>query len=115
LRGAEFEFNFESPLHDAIEEQKGQKFQTAQALIGSAMALDPSCAFLPKTEVALREALIGVGVPASWLNTEAFVQQQKENQQAQAAAQQKLAAMEQASNAAKNIGQSGLVPQTAPA
>ena len=111
LRGAEIEFTFESPLHDAIEEQKGQKFQQAQALIGSAIALDPSCAFLPKTEVALRDALMGVGIPATWLNTDAYVQEQKSNQQAAAQAQQKLAAIEQASNAAKNIGQSGMVPQ----
>ncbi len=109
LRGAEIEFAFESPLHDAIEQQKGQKFQEAQALIASAVALDPSTAFLPKTEVALREALLGVGVPATWLNSEQFVQQAKANQQAQAQAAQKLSAIEQASNAAKNIGQSGLV------
>jgi len=111
LRGAEIEFHFESPLHDAIEEQKGQKFQQAQALIGAAIALDPSCAFLPKTEVALRDALMGVGVPATWINSEAYVKEQKNNQQAAAAAQQKLNAIEQASNAAKNIGQSGMVPQ----
>jgi hypothetical protein len=102
-------------LHDAIEEQKSQKFQTAQALIGSAIALDPSCAFLPKTEVALRDALLGAGVPAAWLNSEAYVTQQKANQQAMAAQQGKLAMIEQASNAAKNIGQSGLIPQQVPA
>jgi hypothetical protein len=111
LRGAEIEFSFESPLHDAIEEQKAQKFQSAQALIGAAIALDPSCAFLPKTEVALRDALHGAGVPTTWLNTEAYVAEQKNNQQQQIAASQKLAAIEQASNAAKNIGQSGMVPQ----
>lgn len=111
LRGTEIEFSFESPLHDAIEEQKGQKFQQAQALIGAAIALDPSCAFLPKTEVALRDALTGVGIPSTWVNTEAYVQDKKADQAAQAAVRQKLAAMEQASNAVKNIGQSGMVPQ----
>lgn len=111
LQGAEMEFSFESPLHDAIEEQKGQKFQQAQALVGAAIALDPSCAFVMKGEVALRDALTGIGVPAAWQNTEAFVTEQKANQQAAQANQQKLAAMEQASNTAKNIGQSGLVPQ----
>ena len=115
LRGAEIEFTFESPLHDAIEEQKGQKFQQAQALIGSAIALDPSCAFLPKTEVALRDALVGVGIPATWLNSEAFVKEQKANQQAMQAKQATLANMEQASNVAKNVGQSGMVQTSAPA
>lgn len=111
LRGAEIEFTFESPLHDAIEQQKSQKFQEMQALVGAAIALDPSCAFLPKAEVALRDALAGVGAPTTWLNTEAFVADQKANQQAQQAAQQKLAAMEQGSNVVKNIGQSGMASQ----
>ena len=111
LRGAEIEFTFESPLHDIIEEQKGQKFQQAQALIGSAIALDPSCAFLPKTEVALRDALMGVGIPATWLNSESYVKEQKANQQAMQQKQATLDNMEQASNVAKNVGQSGMVPQ----
>jgi hypothetical protein len=112
LHGADIAFSFESPLHDAIEQQKGQKFQEAQALIGAAIALDPSCAFLPKTEVALREALQGIGVPATWVNSESFVEDAKANQQASMAAQQKLALVQQASEAAKNIGQSGMVPQS---
>ena len=112
---ADIEFTFESPLHDAIESQKSEKFQQAMALVGSAIALDPSCAYLPKTEVALRDALMGAGIPATWQNTEAFVREKKANQEAAAQAQQKLAAMEQASNAAKNIGQSGMAPQQAPA
>jgi hypothetical protein len=111
LHGADIAFNFESPLHDAIEQQKGEKFQQAQALIGSAMALDPSCAFLPKTEVALREALLGIGVPAAWVNSEAYVTEQKANQEQLMAQQQKLALLQQASESAKNIGQSGMVPQ----
>ena len=113
LRGAEMDFNFESPLHDAIEQQKGQKYQEAQQLIGSAIALDPSAAFLPKTEIALRDALNGIGVPPEWLNNEAYVEQMKKQQQDMQAQQQKLAMMEQASNTAKNLGQSGMVPQQA--
>ena len=109
--GAEIDFAFESPLHDAIDEMKGQKFQQAQQLIGAAMALDPSVAFVPKAEVALRDALHGIGVPSSWLNDEAYVEEQKKNQQAKADAAQQLAAMEQGSNVVKNLGQSGAIPQ----
>lgn len=109
LRGQEIDFAFESPLHDAIEEQKGQKFQQAQQLIGSAIALDPACGFVPKAEIALRDALLGIGVPAKWLNNEDYVQKAKEQQAAQAAQTQKLQAIQQASEAAKNIGQSGLM------
>lgn len=108
LREAEFEFSFQSPLHDAIEQQKSQKFQEAQALIGAAIAIDPSCAFLPKTEVALRDALHGIGVPSAWLNSESAVKEQKDQAEARAQSQAMLANIEQASVAAKNIGQSGL-------
>jgi hypothetical protein len=110
LRGAEIDFSFESPLHDVIEEQKGQKFQQIQVLVSAAAALDPTSVYVPNVEVALRDALLGVGVPARWLNSEVDVAKQKENQQAQQAAQQKLAAMESASTTAKNIGQSGMIP-----
>jgi hypothetical protein len=115
LRGAEIDFSFESPLHDAIEQQKGQKFTEAQALIGSAIALDPSCGFVPKAEVALRDALTGIGVPSAWLNSEGYVQEAKDNKARQDAQAQQLAQIEQGSNIAKNIGQSGLVPQGVPA
>jgi hypothetical protein len=108
--GAEVSFVFESPLHDAIEQQKGQKFQEATQLIAGAIALDPSAAFVPKAEVALRDALSGIGVPSKWLNSEGFVEDAKAKQQAQMAQAQRLAAMEQGSNVAKNLGQSGLMP-----
>ena len=111
LRGADIDFTFESPLHDAIDQQKGQLFQQAQAIIGGAVALDPSCSFVPKAEVALRDALTGIGVPARWMNTEGFVEQAKEAKANQDAQQQRLAQITQAAGAAKDIGQSGLVPQ----
>jgi hypothetical protein len=112
LRGSEVDFAFESPLHDAIEEQKGQKFQQAQALIGSAIALDPACGFVPKAEVALRDALLGIGVPAAWINNAEYVQKAKEAQAEQAANQQRLAAIQQASEAAKNLGAAGVLQPT---
>jgi hypothetical protein len=115
LKGSEVDFAFESPLHDAIEQQKGQKFQQASELIAQAISMDASAAFVPKVETALRDALDGLGVPASWMNSEEHVKEQ----QAQAAAaqqqQQRLAAMEQGSNVAKNLGQSGMVPPPTPA
>ena len=107
LRGAEIAFNFESPLHDAIEQQKGQKFQEAQGLISVAVSLDPSCSAVPKAEVALRDALTGIGVPATWMNTEQYVQEAKAKQAQAQQQQQQLAALEQGSNVVKNLGQSG--------
>jgi len=110
LRGADIDFSFESPLHDAIEEQKGQKFTNGIALIGQAIALDPSCAFVPKVEVALRDALLATGTPAAWLNNEAFVQEAKAHQAQQAAQQQQLGNIATAAGAARDLGQSGMVP-----
>lgn len=107
LRGAEIDFSFESPLHDAIEQQKGQKFQEAQGLISVAVSLDPSCASVPKAETALRDALTGIGVPATWMNSEQYVEEAKAKQQQAQAQQQQLAALEQGSNVVKNLGQSG--------
>lgn len=115
LRGAEIAFNFESPLHDAIEQQKGQKFQEAQGLISVAIGLDPSCASVPKAEVALRDALTGIGVPAAWMNTEEFVKEAKAKQEQGQQAKQALAAMEQGSNVVKNIGQAGVRGASGPA
>jgi hypothetical protein len=103
LRGAEIDFAFESPLHDAIEQMKGQKFQEAQGLIATAVSLDPSTAFVPRAEVALRDALNGIGVPARWLNSESFVEEAKAAQAKQAQTQQTLANMQQGSEVAKNI------------
>lgn len=110
LRGADIDFTFESPLHDVIEQQKGQKFQEAQQLISGAIALDPAAQYVPDAVTALRDALQGIGVPATWINSQAKVDAQKQQAQSQQQAQQRLANMEQASNAVKNIGQSGLTP-----
>lgn len=110
LQGASIDFTFESPLHDAIEQQKGQKFQEASQLIAAAVALDQSCAYVPKAEVALRDALKGIGVPTRWLNDEATVQLAQKNAAQQQQAAQMLANLTQGSEVAKNLGQSGLMP-----
>lgn len=111
LRGAEIEFHFESPLHDAIEQQKGQLFQQAQGLIGIAVSLDPTCSTIPKAADALRDAMTGIGVPATWMNSEAESQAMQKKMQLQQQQQQTLANMESGSNVVKNIGQAGVLPQ----
>jgi len=64
------EFEFESPLHDAIEEQKGQKFQEAKVLVAEALDLDPNTPrHMIDAQAALREALIGIGIPATWMRS----------------------------------------------
>lgn len=114
LRGAEVDFRFESPLHDLIEQQKGHIYQESIALVGAALSLDPTASALPKVEVMLRDALMGIGAPAAWVNSEAAVDGAKKGMAAKQAQAEQLAAMEQASTTVKNIGQSGLAEQPAP-
>ncbi len=105
LQGADLQFRFESPLHDAIEAQKGQKFLEGAQLIAAAAQMDQKAAALPDTVVALRDALMGIGYPAKWVRSEITVQQIEEQQKAADAAASTLAAMEQGSNAAVNLSQ----------
>jgi hypothetical protein len=103
MRGMEIEFHFESPLNDVIDQQKGQKWLEAKALLADAIALDPTTAYVVDARTALRDALAGVGVPAKWTRSEAEVDQQVQQAQAQQQAAQLLAAMEQGSNVAANL------------
>jgi hypothetical protein len=105
LQGADILFRFESPLHDVIEAQKATKFQEMGALLAQAAQLDPSAAALPDVMTALRDALRGSKVPEAWLRSDVSVQDTLAAQQAAVDSQQQLAAMEQASMVAKNLGQ----------
>ncbi|MGH8679716.1 MAG: portal protein, partial [Burkholderiales bacterium] len=73
LRNADVEFRFESPLHDAIEQQKGMKFLEFKQLIATAIALDPTVSHIPDIRVAFREAADGIRVPANWMRNESQV------------------------------------------
>jgi hypothetical protein len=105
LRGSEIEFHFESPLHDAIESEKGAKLQQAKMMMADAIALDPSNADVLDAQVALREALIGIGVPALWVRSEDEVAQRAQARQQQQNVQQTLANVQQGAEAAKALGE----------
>jgi len=104
IQGADIEFRFTSPLHDAIEEQKGHLFLESAQLLAQALAIDPSVVALPKIEVSLRDALTGIGAPATWLNSEADVEKAKKDAQAQAKATAMLQALKLGSESVKNVG-----------
>jgi len=70
LRGAEITFRFESPLHDAIEAQKGHLLMESGQMIAQAMQLDPTAGSLVNVKTALRDALDGAKIPAKWMNSE---------------------------------------------
>lgn len=110
LRGADISFTFESPLHDAIEQQLGQIFIQGKQMLAEALAIDPSVSALPKMDVALRDVLNGIGTPATWMHTEAEVQAAKDAQAQKAQAQEMLAAMQQGGQVVRDLGQSGVLP-----
>lgn len=89
LQGQNIQFKFQSPLRDAIESQKGQKFLEAKEILREAAELDPGSLAQIDVQMALRDALGGIGVPAKWLRSEQDVadilaaQQEQQDQQAQ--------------------------------
>ena len=101
------DFEYESPLHDAIEEQKGQKFLETKAMIAEALDLDRGAAYVMDARVALRDALNGVGVPPSWLNDETEVEQMVEDAAQAEEQQMNLEQALQGSEIAKNTAQAG--------
>jgi hypothetical protein len=104
LRNAEIDFRFESPLHDAIDQQKGVKFLEFKQIVAEAVALDPSTAHIPDAKVILRDVADGIRVPAKWMRTELQVEE------AQAAAaqlqqqQQVLDVLQQGADVAATLG-----------
>ncbi len=103
LRGANVEFRFSSPLHDAIESQKGNKFLEAKQLLAEAVALDPSAAVVVDTITALRDALAGVGVPTKWTRSEKEAKAILQSQAAKQQANDLLARMQQGATVAKDL------------
>lgn len=110
LRGTEVKFEFESPLHDAIEQQKGQKFMEAAGLMANAAAADPGVRHIINMQKATRDAILGIGTPATWLKSEGEVADlvAQDAQNAQSAAL--LTQMQQGAMVAKTL--SDITPPT---
>lgn len=106
LSGKEIQFRFKSPLHDAIDQMKGQVFLQAKQLIAEAVAMDPTAAMIMDAKVALRDALSGIPTPAKWMHSEAEVQAVEQQQQDAQQTQAFLAAAQGGANVAKTISES---------
>lgn len=105
IRGAEIRFRFESPLHEAIERRKGQKFLEAKQLIREAVEIDSSAAAQMDATVALRDALAGIGVPAKWMRDEDVAAKMAEDQAAQKAQEEETLRVNAGAAAAKQVGE----------
>ena len=104
LRDTDIDFKFESPLHDAIEQQKGIKFLEFNQLVTTAIALDPAAAHLPDAVTILRDVAEGIRAPAKWLRTEIEVERSQQAAAQASAAQADLASMEQAAGITEKLG-----------
>ena len=104
LRNADIDFKFESPLHDAIEQQKGIKFLEFKQIVAEAVALDPSSQLLPEAKTILRDVAEGIRIPAKWLRSEEEVETLEGQVQQQQAEQGQLDKLEQGAAAVKDFG-----------
>jgi hypothetical protein len=114
IRGADVNFTFESPLHQAIDKEKVTTFQATRELLAQAISLDPSSAAMVDVQISLRDALEGNGTPDSWIRTkEQMVKIQQAHDQEQKT-QEMLSTINQGADTAKKIGDAGasLQPMT---
>jgi hypothetical protein len=105
LQGHDIEFTFESPLHDAIEREKGQRFLEAKGILADAAAIDQGVVNIIDVVEAVSDVFKGLGVPAKWQRTPG---QAKEIAAQRAQAQQTsqlLANMQQGADVAKTLGE----------
>lgn len=107
LRGQETEFRFESPLSESIERLKGQKLIEAINLTAQTAQLDPMATKMVDWKVAHRDALHGVGTPASWMVDEAVIEQEQMQMDQAAQMQAMMQNIAGAGQAAEQVGKGG--------
>jgi hypothetical protein len=104
IAGSEIQFQFESPLRDAVEKLKVGQFMEASQLLATAIQLDPSVALIVDNTKATRDAL-GAVIPAAWMRSPADVEKMAAQQAQAAQTQQLLATMQQGADVAKTISE----------
>lgn len=107
LRGQNIQFEFESPLHDAVDRQLGHTFQEAKAMLAEAMALDQGVVGMVDVRVAIREVLEGVGTPASWIRSAEAMDAIDQKNAAKQSQQEMLSTMMQGGQVAEQVGKAG--------
>jgi len=112
LQGQDIKFTFESPLHDAIEKKKGNKFMETREMLMAAAEIDPPSMATLDTRTALRDALHGIGTPANWLNEADVVEEHARKYAENQERQQGLADEEQAAGTVKQLAEAEAVGQT---
>lgn len=103
LRGAEIKFKFESPLHESSDRRKGQKFMEASAALVQAAQLDPTVSTMLDAQATLRDVLVSIGCPPTWVRSPEEQAVLAEQQNADMAAQQALAGGQAGSEMIANL------------
>lgn len=83
LAGRDVEFQFESPLSSSDEEKKATQFSQTARLIAEAADFDPNISANVNFDIALRDAVKGIGSPTAWLRSMDEVMASREAQQLQ--------------------------------
>lgn len=104
LQGSEIDFQFENPLTDAAEKEKGQKFLEMQGLVAQAAGLDPSAMHVPDMKTALYEALEAIGTPLKWMNSEEAISERMQAEQEMQSQAQALQALQAGADVAETAG-----------
>lgn len=113
LYGGDISFQFESPMREAVERVKGQRFMETKDLIRAAMELDPSAGYVINAAEAVRDALEGMGSPARWRRPKDEVEQMKAMDQQAAQDQQMLEMAQQGADVAKTASEVNLPEESA--
>lgn len=103
LRGEEIEFTFESPLHDATEREKGQRFLEAGSMLAQAAQIDPTAVHVVDIKTAFRDVLQAIGIPANWTRSELEAQALDDQAKQQAQTSNLLAQMQQGADVAQKL------------
>jgi len=114
LQGKDIDFEFKTPLHDAMDKEKAMQFQEMFGLTETAATLDPTVVANLNINKSFRDSLEGMRIPAEWLLGE----QEAEEAVAAAKQEQSMAAQieqarlmgeagEQAGKGAQAVGAAG--------
>jgi hypothetical protein len=105
IRGKDIQFRFVSPLHQAVEQQKGNLFMQVKGILADTLALDPSVKSDVDVKTAFRDVISAIGAPAKWLNSEDEAAKIQEAEDQAQAAQQLIATMGAGATVAKTMGE----------
>lgn len=105
LQGADIEFEFESPLYEAIEKRKAQIALEGLQIAAQFEAVEPGSSKVIKGTKALNGSLEAIEFPFEWRLSEEELQAAQEADAEQAQMQNTLAAIQQGGEAATAVGE----------